>query len=357
MLQTNFVRDKLKENFGEKLEIEIIGISTVGDKILNVALSKIGEKSLFTKELEVALLEKKVHFVVHSLKDLPTTLPEGMVVGAVLERECPLDAVVMKASLVEKGITKLAQLEENSIIGSSSLRRQAQIYKKYPKFKIQSVRGNLNTRLRKLDEQDYSALILATAGLKRMEVQNPSFVGRLTELLDPSDCLYAVGQGALAVEILSEDAETAKLLAPLNHEESALRVVAERAFMKRLNGGCSAPVAVETVLTAGKLSFTGAVFSLDGTESLYHSDSANLSAPEMSLPVPIPAEFTGIVPANVKPEKMAAAYQLGESVAESLLEKGAGRILAEAKAANTPDSNPSQCPCPEAKELTKSMLS
>jgi len=359
MLQTNFVRDKLLQSCRETaLEIEIEGIATVGDKILNIALSKIGEKSLFTKELEVALMQKKVQFVVHSLKDLPTTLPDGMVIAAILERESPLDAVVMKASLVEQGIVRIDQLGENALIGSSSLRRQAQLKRKFPKLRIESVRGNLNTRLRKLDEGEYSALILAEAGLKRMEKQNSTFVGRMTETLAPKDCLYAVGQGALAVEILTEDVETAKLLECLNHEESSLRVVAERAFMKTLMGGCSAPVAVESTLENETLTLKGAVFSLDGEKALFEEQNTNFA--KKHKVAEYPADFIGILASTVAKEKMLSAQRLGEAVAQTLLDQGAKEILDEAKAQNAqsgPIPNPGQCPFPKAKELTKSLLS
>ena len=222
--------------------------------------------------------------------------------------------------------------------------------------------------MRKLDEGEYSALILAAAGLERMERQNKAFVGRLTELLEPKDCLYAVGQvtfnprlsdinlyfqGALAIEIMSEDSETAKLLECLNHEESSLRVVAERAFMKRLMGGCSAPVAVESIIDHDSFTLTGAVFSLDGSESIFETEKITFSKKQKSSE--IPSEFTGIIAAGVDPVKMMAAYQLGMSVAGTLLGKGAKRILDEAKAQND-NPLPSQCPCPAAKALTKSLL-
>jgi len=363
MMQTTYV-NKLLTEANPDLEIDVLSMTTKGDKILNVALSKIGEKSLFTKELEIALHQGDCHYVVHSLKDLPTTLPENMVIGAILEREDPRDAVVMKKSLSDK-FKKLSDLPKGALIGSSSLRRQAQLKKKYPHLEIQSVRGNLNTRLKKLDGEvgdvDYSAIILATAGLNRMASQNDAFVGRLSAHLEMDECLYAVGQGALAVEILENDENTARILQPLIHEETCLRVVAERAFMKYLDGGCSSPIAVNCTLENDVLTLLGAVFSVDGSESLYKEMKVDLKSKSESKH----KTYTGILVQNISPDKMALANNLGIDVAKSLLEDGAGDIIRAAKAANKPENNPSQapnreqprCPFPQAKDLTKAFLS
>jgi len=369
MLQTNFVKSLLKKA-NPKLEIEIEGIVTKGDKVLDVALSKIGEKSLFTKELEVALQEGKVQFLVHSLKDMPTTLPEGMVLSTILERESPEDAVVIRKDLADKGIKSLDQLEKTALIGSSSLRRKAQLKRKYPEFRIESVRGNLNTRLKKLDnveksyETEYSALILARAGLERMARQNETFVGRLSETLDTKTCLYAVGQGALAIETMATDEKTIELLSSLSHEETTLRVVAERSFMKALNGGCSAPVAVESKIKDDNiLALTGGVFSLDGKESIIKTENIDLCPAKMPK-IKYPFDYVGIVRGKIDKSKMYLAMKLGRELAEQLIADGAMKILEEARAANedaAPNTNSSPtkatCPVPAAKDLVKSLTS
>jgi len=366
MMQTTYV-NKLLTDSNPDLEIDVLSMTTKGDKILNVALSKIGEKSLFTKELEIALHQGDCHYVVHSLKDLPTTLPENMVIGAILEREDPRDAVVMKKSLSDK-FKKLSDLPKGSLIGSSSLRRQAQLKKKYPHLEIQSVRGNLNTRLKKLDGEvgdvDYSAIILATAGLNRMASQNDAFIGRLSSHLEMDECLYAVGQGALAVEIIENDKDTARILQPLIHQETCLKVVAERAFMRYLDGGCSSPIAVNCTLENDVLTLLGAVFSVDGSESLYKEMKVDFKSEKSET---YEKSYTGILVQNINPDKMALANKLGEDLAKGLLLEGAGDIIKAAKAANKPENNPGQapnretehprCPFPQAKDLTKAFLS
>ena len=227
LIQTRFVIAELSK-IRPELNFEIVEMSTVGDNVLDKALSKIGEKSLFTKELEVALEKCDVDFVVHSMKDLPTTLPPGMVIGAVLEREDPRDAVIIKAGADWKG---LKDLPAGSVVGTSSLRRAAQLRSAYPDLVFQDVRGNLNTRLRKLDAEDgvYSALILAVAGVVRM-----GWSERISEYLDSDVCLHAVGQGALAVECRDSDRDTLQLLSHLHHKTTVLATIAERSFMKTL---------------------------------------------------------------------------------------------------------------------------
>lgn len=265
LVQTNFVIDSLKRNYPEK-EFKIVTMTTLGDRVLDQPLPKIGEKSLFTKDLEDALMSKNVDFVVHSLKDLPTTLPDGLVIGAVFEREDPRDALVLNEKFKEYS---LSTLPSGSVIGTSSLRRTAQLNGNYPQLKVVDVRGNLNTRLRKLDDEDgkYSALILASAGLSRMGWGN-----RMSKVLPCSEMLYAVGQGALAVECRADNEEVLAMLAPFNHPETYCRVLAERSFLKTLGGGCSAPVGISTKLKQNdnvyKLTLTGAVWSLDGSTKL-----------------------------------------------------------------------------------------
>lgn len=267
LIQTNFVIDSLKKLHPDK-EFTIVSMTTLGDRILNVSLPKIGEKSLFTKDLEDALRNDSVDFVVHSLKDLPTTLPDGLAIGAVFEREDPRDALVLGDEFKEY---TLATLPEGSVIGTSSLRRTAQLRGKYPQLRVADVRGNLNTRLAKLNSGgQYAALLLASAGLHRM-----GWGDKISKVLPCAEMKYAVGQGALAVECRAGDAQVLSMLAPLSHAETYCRILAERSFLKTLGGGCSAPVGVSTSLkpmdSQFNLSITGAVWSMDGTTKLEHS--------------------------------------------------------------------------------------
>lgn len=273
LIQTRHVISLLKE-INPGVEFEIVTMSTLGDKVLDIPLPKIGEKSLFTKELETALATGCVNFVVHSLKDLPTVLPSGMAIGAVLTREDPRDALVLHEDHSGKD---LSTLPKDSTIGTSSLRRTAQLAKKYPHLKVENIRGNLNTRLKKLDELGkYQGLVLAVAGLYRMGWHH-----RISKVIDCNDLLYAVGQGALAVECRENDEETIALLRPLYDLQTALQIIAERTFLKTLGGGCSAPVAVRSSLDSDqdikhKLSLQGAVWSLDGQEEIIEEDSSTL---------------------------------------------------------------------------------
>lgn len=267
LIQTNYVIDCLKKVNPEK-EFTVVTMTTLGDRILDVSLPKIGEKSLFTKDLEDALRNDTVDFVVHSLKDLPTTLPDGLAIGAVFEREDPRDALVLREDFKDH---TLATLPEGSVIGTSSLRRTAQLRGSYPQLSVADVRGNLNTRLRKLDTSgQYAALLLASAGLQRM-----GWKDRISKILPCADMKYAVGQGALAVECRSDNTAVLNMLAPFNHPETYCRILAERSFLKTLGGGCSAPVGVSTTLkpvdSQFRLSLTGAVWSMDGKTKLDHS--------------------------------------------------------------------------------------
>lgn len=267
LIQTNYVIDCLKKVNPEK-EFTVVTMTTLGDRILDVSLPKIGEKSLFTKDLEDALRNDTVDFVVHSLKDLPTTLPDGLAIGAVFEREDPRDALVLREDFKDH---TLATLPEGSVIGTSSLRRTAQLRGSYPQLSVADVRGNLNTRLRKLDTSgQYAALLLASAGLQRM-----GWKDRISKILPCADMKYAVGQGALAVECRADNTTVLNMLAPFNHPETYCRILAERSFLKTLGGGCSAPVGVSTTLkpvdSQFRLSLTGAVWSMDGKTKLDHS--------------------------------------------------------------------------------------
>ncbi|XP_016984113.2 porphobilinogen deaminase [Drosophila rhopaloa] len=266
LIQTKHVIGRLQKLY-PKQKFEIHTMSTFGDRVLNVSLPKIGEKSLFTRDLEDALRNGGVDFVVHSLKDLPTALPTGMAIGAVLEREDARDALVLRENF--KGHT-IASLPKGSVIGTSSLRRTAQIRRMYPHLTVCDIRGNLNTRLAKLDAADskFSGIILAQAGLVRM-----GWMSRISQVLEPADLLYAVGQGALAVECRANDDQVLAMLQKLMCLNTTCRILAERSFLKTLGGGCSAPVAVWSILKGEPLngnsqevglSLTGAVWSLDG---------------------------------------------------------------------------------------------
>ncbi|XP_063695652.1 porphobilinogen deaminase [Culicoides brevitarsis] len=275
LIQTNYVISCLKKLYPENV-FEIHKMTTMGDRVLNVALPKIGEKSLFTKDLEDALTNGGVDFVVHSLKDLPTALPVGMAIGAVLEREDPKDVLVLNAKHAGK---TLQTLPEGSVIGTSSLRRSAQLHRSYKNVKVCDIRGNLNTRLAKLDAEGskFDGIILAHAGVSRMGWEK-----RISQVLEPEELLYAVGQGALAVECRSNDDFILDMLRKLCHLDTQCRILAERSFLKTLGGGCSAPVAVHSVLKRpldekGEIELVGAVWSLDGTTKIEEQLKAELN--------------------------------------------------------------------------------
>nr|KAF6275092.1 hydroxymethylbilane synthase [Pipistrellus kuhlii] len=313
-IQTDSVVAMLK-TLNPGLQFEIIAMSTTGDKILDTALSKIGEKSLFTKELEHALERNEVDLVVHSLKDLPTVLPPGFTIGAVCKRENPYDAVVFHPKFVGK---TLETLPEKSVVGTSSLRRAAQLQRKFPHLQFKSIRGNLNTRLQKLDElQEFSAIILAAAGLQRMGWQN------------------RVGQGALGVEVRAKDQDMLDLVGMLHDPETLLCCIAERAFLRHLEGGCSVPVAVHTAIKDGQLYLTGGVWSLDGSESMQETMQATIAVPAQHEDGPEDdPQLVGITAQNIPRVAQLAAENLGTSLANLLLNKGAKSILDVARQLN-----------------------
>ncbi|MBE9076869.1 hydroxymethylbilane synthase [Romeria aff. gracilis LEGE 07310] len=255
LVQTHWVQAELQKQFPH-LKFEVKTMETQGDKILNVSLSKIGDKGLFTQELESDMLDGTIDFAVHSLKDLPTRLPEGLMLGCVTEREDPADALVLNAK--HQG-QQIDTLPENAVIGTSSLRRLAQLRHHFPNFEFKDIRGNLNTRLRKLDEGDYDAIILAVAGLRRLEMSD-----RIDQILPPEISLHAVGQGALGIECRSDDSEILSIVKALEHLPTACRCQAERAFLRELEGGCQVPIGVNTILVDDQLTLTGIVASLDG---------------------------------------------------------------------------------------------
>lgn len=291
LVQTYWVQEQLQKSFPER-QFEVETMSTQGDKILDVALAKIGDKGLFTKELEVGMLEESIDLAVHSLKDLPTKLPDGLVLGCVTERVNPADALVVNAKHQDK---QLDTLPEGAIIGTSSLRRLAQLRHYYPHLTFKDVRGNVNTRLAKLDAGEYDGIILAVAGLQRLGMGD-----RIHQIIPSDISLHAVGQGALGIECRANDAEVLEILKVLEDIPSRDRCLAERAFLRELEGGCQVPIGVNTQIENDILTLTGLVASLDGQKLLKDSISG-------------PAQ---------------QAEQLGEDLAQKLRKEGAGEILA-----------------------------
>jgi hydroxymethylbilane synthase len=255
LVQTHWVQAELQRHFPDRtFEVEMM--STQGDKILDVPLAKIGDKGLFTKELEVKILDRSADLAVHSLKDLPTNLPEGLMLGCITERENPADALVVNA---KHAGAQLQTLPAGAVIGTSSLRRLAQLRHHFPHFAFKDVRGNVNTRLAKLDAGEYDALILAAAGLQRLD-----FGDRIHQLIPAELSLHAVGQGALGIECRTEDPEVLAVVRSLQHQPTAYRCYAERAFLRELEGGCQVPIGVNTTIEGDNLTLVGMVSSLDG---------------------------------------------------------------------------------------------
>ncbi len=255
LIQTYWVQEQLQKRFPD-MSFEVHTMSTQGDKILDVALAKIGDKGLFTKELELGMLNQEIDFAVHSLKDLPTHLPEGLMLAAITERENPADALVVHEKHQEKQIDTLP---EGAVIGTSSLRRLAQLRHHFPHLAFKDVRGNLNTRMQKLDAGEYDALILAVAGLQRLGMGS-----RIHQILSKEVSLHAVGQGALGIECRADDPELISLLKGIEHPQTRDRCLAERAFLRDLEGGCQVPIGVNTEIDDNNLTLTGIVASVDG---------------------------------------------------------------------------------------------
>jgi hydroxymethylbilane synthase len=255
LVQTYWVQEQLQKSFPD-IAFEVHTMSTQGDKILDVALAKIGDKGLFTKELEVGMLNQEIDFAVHSLKDLPTHLPAGLILAAITERENPADALVLHEK--HKG-RQIDTLPEGAVIGTSSLRRLAQLRHKFPHFAFKDVRGNLITRMAKLDAGEYDALILAVAGLERLGMSD-----RIHQILPKEISLHAVGQGALGIECRADDTELISLLKAIEHPQTRDRCLAERAFLRDLEGGCQVPIGVNTEINGEQLTLTGIVASVDG---------------------------------------------------------------------------------------------
>lgn len=270
---------------------EIKKMVTKGDQILDVALSKVGGKGLFVKEIEQAMIDGVIHMAVHSMKDMPAQYPEQLMIGAVPKR------VDVRDCLISMNERTLSDLPQGAIIGTSSLRRASQLKAHRPDFVIQPIRGNINTRLRKLESEGMDAIVLAVAGLERM-----NWMERISDYLPPDICIPAVGQGALAIQCRKDDTFMRELLAHYNDEETDLVVSAERSFLNRLNGGCQVPIAAHAILentASGQISLTGMVGSPDGETILKDT---------MSGDDPV---------------------ELGIALADSLIQRGADKLLAE----------------------------
>jgi hydroxymethylbilane synthase len=279
-------------------EVRLVTVKTTGDRILDAPLSRIGDKGLFTKELEAALLEREIDVAVHSLKDLPTKLPPELAIGAIIEREDPRDALIGPAGKT------LASLPAGARIGTSSLRRRAQILALRADLVVEDLRGNVPTRIEKLGDGKVDAIVLARAGLVRLGLDS-----RITEVLPPDRMLPAVGQGAIALQTRREDLVTARLIAPLEHVPTRLAVTAERALLSRLEGGCQVPIGALATWEGSSLVLRGLVADLDGGSVVRSEAAADLSKEP-----------------GAASESHAAA--LGDALAERLLELGAGPILA-----------------------------
>ncbi|MDD7805738.1 MAG: hydroxymethylbilane synthase [Endozoicomonas sp. (ex Botrylloides leachii)] len=287
--QANYVKRKLEQHYCD-IQVELVKITSKGDRILDAPLAKIGGKGLFVKELENALLEDRADIAVHSMKDVPMDFPDGLILGAICQREDPCDA------FVSNDYSTIYQLPKGAVVGTSSLRRQCQILALRPDLNVHFLRGNVNTRLEKLDSGRYDAIILAVAGLVRLGMGK-----RVRSQLTIEESLPAAGQGAVGIEVRRNDAVVLELLAPLHHQSTALCVGAERAMNKHLQGGCQVPIAGFAELRGSNIHLRGLVGEPDGS----HIISAEAISPK--------EENTSI----------------GMKVAQSLLKQGANTILAK----------------------------
>ena len=287
--QAEYIRDRLLE-LNEGLQVELVKMVTQGDKILDTPLAKVGGKGLFVKELEVGMLNGDADIAVHSMKDVPVEFPDGLHLAIICEREDPRDA------FVSNNFDTLDDLPNGATVGTSSLRRQCQIRAHRPDIKIADLRGNVNTRLKKLDEGQYDAIILASAGLKRL-----GFDDRINAYIDTEVCLPAIGQGAVGVECREGDERIHALIDPLNDQQTSTCVLAERAMNERLEGGCQVPIAGYATLDGDTLNMRGLVGRPDGKEVV----SGSISGPASD------------------------AEELGTKLADDLLSRGAKEILDE----------------------------
>lgn len=292
MWQTRWVVEQLAK-LNPAIDFEIVTMKTKGDKMLDVALAKIGDKGLFTKELEVAMLQGEIDFAVHSLKDMPTALPQGLTLGAVCVRDNPGDA------LISKDGRKLADLPEGARIGTSSLRRCAQLLNYRSDFKLEALRGNLNTRMKKLVSERLDAIVLAAAGISRMGWQE-----MIAEIIPYNIMLPAVGQGAITVECRADDQQIRELLQSIDHKATRDATTAERSLLRYLEGGCQVPIGAHGTVKNNQLYLTTVVANLDGTQIIRAQGEAEVDRAE----------------------------ELGVEVAEKLLARGGKKILEQVRA-------------------------
>ncbi len=286
--QANWVKAELEQRYAG-LSVELVKIKTLGDKILDVPLAQVGGKGLFVKEIEEAMLRSEIDLAVHSMKDVPTEFPEGLGLVVTTKREDPRDALISRNICFK-------DLPPNARIGTSALRRQAQLLAVRPDLEMVIIRGNVETRIRKLEEDKLDAVILAAAGLNRL-----GFAEKATELLSVDLSIPAIGQGALGLECRLNDVETREMLAFLNHPPTAAAVSAERALLRRCEGGCQVPIAAHGVVTGEHLTLTGLIASVDGREIIKEVAEGSFHEPE----------------------------KLGEGLADLLLAQGGKRILEE----------------------------
>ncbi len=294
MWQAEFVKAELEKVF-PTLEIELLPMSTKGDKILDVPLAKIGGKGLFIKELEDSMMAGKADIAIHSMKDVPMELPEGFALGAILKRQAPTDA------FVSNNYATFDSLPKGAILGTSSLRRKAQLLAARPDLDVRDLRGNVGTRLGKMDAGQYDAIVLATSGLQRLKLDE-----RIRHEISPELCLPAVTQGTLGIEYFENDKETLDIIKVLNHRDSEIRSIAERAMNHRLEGGCQVPIGVFAELDGDKISIRGLVAELDGSV---------------------------VLTASIEGDKK-DANALGIALGEKLLDQGAKAILDEVYASD-----------------------
>ena len=289
MWQANWVKSTLAKAYPQQ-HIELITIKTKGDKILDVPLAKVGGKGLFVKEIEQALLDGRIDIAVHSMKDMPAEIPAGLCIGAVPQREDSSDVLISKEDHL------FSELKRSGIVGTSSLRRGAQIRHQRPDIQIEPLRGNVETRLKKLQTENLDAVVLAAAGVKRLNLEH-----RVTEHLNPDIMLPAVGQGALSIEIRQNDPDIQTLMEVLNDPETRAIVSGERAFLNYLGGSCQVPIAGHGVIDQNKFKLTGLVADLDGSRVVKETLSGSVDSTE----------------------------SVGTALAQKLLDRGADKILAK----------------------------
>lgn len=291
--QANYIADLIRKNFN--IEVELVKITTSGDKILDVPLAKIGGKGLFVKEIEDAMLKGEIDIAVHSLKDVPTELPDGLGIVAITKREDPRDAFL---SIKYKSLN---DLPKGAVIGTSSLRRKSQIMKMRNDLQIKDLRGNVDTRIRKLEEGQYDAIILAYAGLKRLGLDS-----KVSYIFSPDEMIPAVCQGFLGIEARVDDDRIRKILEPINDYESYIRATAERSFLKTLEGGCQVPLGAYCDIKNEEIVISGFIADLEGRRFIKEK-----------------------LVEKIKDNTLQQAADLGQKLANILLEKGGKEILTE----------------------------